>query len=268
MALTPLNHANQNVPVTATTRGRKTTANKPLLSISKEIIDHLTGSDVRSEVRDQTAARKLLLTHGLNLPVACNVIKQTAHALLEFSVTAALGATHVDILRAIAILLIEAEQNLDAAKLIEKVTSLIQGPITQLEEKAAKIAELTEAHKTALESAATELRGNLSNSSESIEKAVLNAATASQDHPTATHPEGTRTYASAVRTNAPPTLTKILARSDAQARQILIDRRSFGEIDTLRGLTEAELVAKAKLTLELVEKDGVVIPPGLTFRSA
>ena len=42
-----------------------------------------------------------------------------------------------------------------------------------------------------------------------------------------------------------------------QARQILIDRRSYGEIDTLRGLTEAELVAKAKLTLELVEKDGV-----------
>ncbi|KAG1794808.1 uncharacterized protein HD556DRAFT_1236238, partial [Suillus plorans] len=96
----------------------------------------------------------------------------------------------------------------------------------------------------------------------------MNATTASLDHPKVKSPEGTRTYAHAARTNAPPPLTKILARSEAQARQILIDRRSFGEIDTLRGLTEAELVAKAKLTLELVEKDGVPIPQGLTFQSA
>ncbi|KAG1767210.1 hypothetical protein EDD22DRAFT_773389 [Suillus occidentalis] len=36
----------------------------------------------------------------------------------------------------------------------------------------------------------------------------------------------------------------------------------------LRGLTEAELVAKAKLILKLVEKDRIVIPLGLTFQSA
>lgn len=254
--------------VTPTTRGRKTTASKPLLSKSKEIENHLTDLDVRSEIKTSIAAKKLLLSHGLDLPIACNAIKQIAHALLEYSITAEVGATHVDILRSMAILLIEAEKNLDAANLIEKFTALIQGPIAQLEEKATRIEEATTTQIEALENAAKELRGTLSNSSESIEKAVQNVTKASQDMPKATHPEGMQTYANAVKTNAPPPLTKLLARGEAQARQILLDRRSYGEIDTLRGLTEAELVAKAKLTLELVEKDGFTIHQGLTFQSA
>ncbi|KAG2128238.1 hypothetical protein DEU56DRAFT_714620, partial [Suillus clintonianus] len=77
-----------------------------------------------------------------------------------------------------------------------------------------------------------------------------------------------QSYANAVRTNISPPLSKLLARNEAQAKQILIDRRSYGEIDTLRELTEAELVTKAKLAIELVEKDGVTIPSGLSFQSA
>jgi len=130
---------------------------------------------------------------------------------------------HADILHAIAILLIEAEKNLDAANLIEKVSALIQGPIAQLEKKATRIEEATVAHKIALESAATELHGNLFNSSESIEKVVLNANKVSQDMPKVTQSEGMRTYANAAKSNAPPPLTKLLACSEAQARQILLD---------------------------------------------
>ncbi|KAG2113978.1 hypothetical protein DEU56DRAFT_919656 [Suillus clintonianus] len=171
-----------------------------------------------------------------------------------------------------AIVLIEAEQNLDMAKLIEKIDALIQGPIAQLEEKAEEIAEATEMHKNALESAVSELRGNLHISSESIEKIVTNATRASQIEnqiePRAERPNGSQSYASVVRNEAPPQLTKILARSEAQAKQILIDKRTYGEVDSLRGLTEAELVAKAKLTIELVERDGTAIPPNIDFCSA
>jgi hypothetical protein len=208
-----LQATNQSViaTVTPTTRGRKTTASKPLLSKSKEIENHLTDLDIRSEIKNSISAKKLLLSHRLDLPIACNAIKEIAHTLLEYSITAEVGATHVDILRSMAILLIEAEKNLDAANLIEKFTNLIQGPITQLEEKAMRIEEATATHKEALENAAKELRGTLSNSSENIEKAILNVTKASQDMPKVTQPEGMHSYANAVKTNAPPPLTKLLA---------------------------------------------------------
>ncbi|KAG2343927.1 hypothetical protein BDR05DRAFT_999472 [Suillus weaverae] len=167
-----------------------------------------------------------------------------------------------------AILLIEAKKNLDTANLIEKVSALIQGPLAQLEEKATRIEEATASHKEALENATKELHGTLSSTSENIKKAILNVTKVSQDMPKATQPEGMHTYVNAVKTNVPPPLTRLLARGEAQARQILLDRHLYGEIDTLRGLTEAEPVAKAKLTLELIEKDGLTIPQGLTFQSA
>jgi hypothetical protein len=61
-----LQATNQSVIATAapTTRGRKTTASKPLLSKSKEIENHLTDLDIRSEIKNSVSAKKLLLSHG------------------------------------------------------------------------------------------------------------------------------------------------------------------------------------------------------------
>jgi len=249
------------------------TANKPLLTASKSIEEHLKASDIRTDVKDSITAKKLLLSHGLVLPTACNAIKQVAQALLEFSIAAILGATHSEILRAMAILLLEAEQNLDATILIDKITSLIEGPLALLEDKAEAIAEITETHKAALESAVLEVRDQLYNSSEGIERAVINASlipTQQRDPDTMTvkQPEGLHTYANAVRANAPPLLTKILARSEAQTRQILIDRRSLDQLTPLKALTEAELVAKATITIELLRKEGKEVPQDLSFLSA
>jgi len=228
MALTPLN----NTTSTTARTGRKTTASKPLLLPSKTIEEHVTAADTRTDMKDSTTAKKLLLSHGLTLPTACNAIKQVAHALLEFSITAVLGATHSEILRAMAILLLEAEQNLDAAKLIDKITELLEGPIALLEDKAELIVATMESHKAALESAVLEVRDQLCTSSEGIERAVVNATLAStqqnnEREPNASGPEGPRTYANAVKSNTPPALMKILARSEAQTRQILIDRHSW-----------------------------------------
>ena len=143
------------------------------------------------------------------LPITCNAIKQVAHTLLEFSITTILGATHSEILQAMAILLLEAEQNLNAAKLINKITELLEGPIALLEDKAELIAATTESHEAALESAMLEVRDQLYTSSEGIERAVVNATMAStqQDNEWALNvsvPEGPHTYANTVKSNTPP----------------------------------------------------------------
>jgi hypothetical protein len=94
MALTPLNNnATSNTTSAVTRPGRKTTASKPILATSKTIEEHLAGEDIRTDMKDSISAKKLLLSHGLILPTACNAIKQIAHALMEFSISAALGAT-------------------------------------------------------------------------------------------------------------------------------------------------------------------------------
>jgi hypothetical protein len=48
---------------------RKTTANKPLLSISKSNEDHALGTGIRTDVNSINSARKILATHGLILPM-------------------------------------------------------------------------------------------------------------------------------------------------------------------------------------------------------
>ncbi|KAG2065429.1 hypothetical protein BDR04DRAFT_1161481 [Suillus decipiens] len=179
-----LQATNQSVTaiVTPTTRGQKTTASKPLLSKSKEIENHLTDLDIRSEIKNSASAKKLLLSHSLDLPIACNTIRQIAHAMLEYSITVEVGATHIDILWSMAILLIEAEKNLDMANLIEKFAALIQGPIVQLEEKATRIEEATVTHKETLENAAKELCDQLADMAGITEVAHIKAA-ARYTHP-------------------------------------------------------------------------------------
>lgn len=53
---------------------------------------------------------------------------------------------------------------------------------------------------------------------------------------------------------------KALAKSEAQARQILIDRRSPLFANSLKDLTEAQLVAKATMAIEIMSKDNPEVP--------
>ncbi|KAG2153358.1 hypothetical protein DEU56DRAFT_726959 [Suillus clintonianus] len=113
-----------------------------------------------------------------------------------------------------------------------------------------------------------------SNISVSVDELVKAAKCANQDNlrsqapmalPGSNRPQS---YAAVVKANPPLILTKALAKSEAHARQILIDRRSPLYSNTLRDLTEAQLVAKATLAIELMTKDDNNIPEGMVFLSA
>ncbi|KIK48981.1 hypothetical protein CY34DRAFT_70746 [Suillus luteus UH-Slu-Lm8-n1] len=53
-----------------------------------------------------------------------------------------------------------------------------------------------------------------------------------------------------------------------RTRQILIDRRSPVHTNSLRKLTEAQLVKKASLAIELMEKENIQLPIEIMFISA
>ncbi|KAG2072174.1 hypothetical protein BDR04DRAFT_1014175 [Suillus decipiens] len=77
-----------------------------------------------------------------------------------------------------------------------------------------------------------------------------------------------KTYASAAKTNILTALSKIIAKNEAQARQILIDRWSPIHVNSLHELTEAQLVVKATMAVELMAKMVEDTPKDLTFISA
>ncbi|KAG2127208.1 hypothetical protein DEU56DRAFT_742502, partial [Suillus clintonianus] len=123
-----------------------------------------------------------------------------------------------------------------------------------------------------MENTVKEVRSNIQESVEELVRAAKGASQVTSNQPHVcidnTGSNGPQTYAAAVKTNPPMILTKALAKSEAHARQILIDRRSPFYSNTLKDLTEAQLVAKATLAIELISKDDNNIPKDLVFLSA
>ncbi|KIK36749.1 hypothetical protein CY34DRAFT_109403, partial [Suillus luteus UH-Slu-Lm8-n1] len=203
---------NQTTLSSITRPNRKTTADKPLLSTSKTIEEHAKGTGIKTNITSLTAARKLLSTHGLTSPTAGNMLQSISAALFEFTITANLGATHSEILRAIAYLIYEVDKDIDTENIIAKIKALIGGPIALLDEKVDTFAETLDAHKTKLENTITEVRANLQTSTEGLGKVVENVTTTTANcrHSpnSAAGSDGPKTYATAVKTNIPPPLTK------------------------------------------------------------
>ncbi|KIK35979.1 hypothetical protein CY34DRAFT_781156, partial [Suillus luteus UH-Slu-Lm8-n1] len=258
--------------LTQTRKNRKTTASKALLSTSKTIEDHATGAGIKTDVNSLPTARKTLTTHGLNLPTAGNTLIAISAALFEFGAMANLGATHTDIIRALAYVIYEAQKDINIEHVTDKVKALLGGPVATLDEKVDQLEDVIVKHRREMEKTVTEVRENIQSSMVELVKAVKDASTHNthpHNAPTETQrSDGSRSYAAAARANTPPLLTKVLAKSEAQSRQILIDRRSPFHANSLKDLTEAQLVAKATLAIELLTKDEVATPQGLTFLSA
>jgi hypothetical protein len=80
--------------------------------------------------------------------------------------------------------------------------------------------------------------------------------------------QGSQSYASVTKMGMPPPLTRLLSCSEAQAHQILINKRSLQAMNELQELTEAQLTAKAELALELMSKAGTTLPDNISFLSA
>ncbi|KAG1731747.1 hypothetical protein EDB19DRAFT_1912340 [Suillus lakei] len=205
--------------------------------------------------------------------MAGTMLMQIVTAIFEFSALAGLGSTHAEILRAIAMVLYDAERTMDMTNIINKIKTLIGSPLTIMVEKAGELVQSTDKHKEALKEAVKEVHTNLSESLEGIDKATKSATQAIQNHTNAEAvcigSEGPRSYTVAVRASIPGPLTKLLSHNKGQTRQILIDRRSlFMPKDTTTQLTEAQLVTKAKLAIEMMNKDDIPMPDNLTFVSA
>ncbi|KAG1832875.1 hypothetical protein DFJ58DRAFT_750333 [Suillus subalutaceus] len=235
----PPNDPTSSSTLTQTSRiNRKTTANKPLLSTSKSIEDHAT--------------EKRSIHTALNLPTAGNILLAISTALFEFSASANLGATHTDIIRAFAFITHEVQKNINAEEIIEKVGALMGGPVATLDEKVEAFEEVLEKYKSEMEKVITEVRTNFQTSTEELVKAAKSASTSvpqsGQTTDTTSGSNGPRSYAEAAKTNPSPILTKVLARSE--------------------DLTEAQLVAKAALAIELLTKDNEDTPTNLAFLSA
>jgi hypothetical protein len=101
------------------------------------------------------------------LPMAGKALKDIAAAMFELSISAVnLGVTNAEILRALAIILHEAEQATDMVKVIDRIEALINGPIALLDEKVDVLADIASTHKTSMDKVVTEVRTQLNNSSE------------------------------------------------------------------------------------------------------
>jgi hypothetical protein len=260
-------------PAVSNAQLRKTTANKPLLTTSKTIEEHIEGMGLRMDVTNITTAKKLLATHRLVLPTAGTMLKQVALAIFEFGISAGLGSTHAEILRVIAMTLHKAERTMDMTNIISKIETFIGSPLTIMVEKAEELENLMDKHKEALEQVVKEVCTNLNDSLKGIDKATKNAANAIQSNSNIGSiprgSEGPRSYVSVAKSTMPSSLTKLLSRSDGQTRQIFIDRRSLLMLkDATAQLTEAQLVSKAKLAIEMMAKDNTPTPDDLVFISA
>jgi hypothetical protein len=252
------NPTNSTAATPPTRLNQKTTADKPLLSTSKTINEHILGEGMKTDVTNTPAARKLLMTHGLILLSAGNMLEAILVALFEFSIMANLGAMHTDIIRALALMIHDVNSDLDTENVISTIKTFLGGPIATLDKKVDQFEDTVKAHKETTEKTIEEVCNKLDESTEKLGKMVekVEALTANcmQTANGVKGSDGPKTYASAAKTNIPTALSKIIAKNEAQARQILIDRRSPIHVNSLRELTEAQLVAKATMAVELMAK--------------
>jgi hypothetical protein len=179
---------------------------------------------------------------------------------------------HTDIIRVLALMIHDVNSDLDTENVISTIKTFLGGPITTLDEKVDQFEDAVKAHKETTEKMIEEVCNKLDESTEKLGKIVekVEALTANcmQTGNEVKGSDRPKTYASAAKTNIPTALSKIIAKNKAQARQILIDRRSPIHVNSLCELTEAQLVAKATMAVELMVKTVEDTPKDLTFISA
>ncbi|KAG2739613.1 hypothetical protein P692DRAFT_201873047 [Suillus brevipes Sb2] len=158
----------------------------------------------------------------------------------------------------------EVEQTINTNQLVEKITALMGGPIATLDKKVEALSEFTDKQTTALDKAMNEVREHITESSNGLEKAIEGAIQAKKTET----PSGPLSYASVTKTGMPTPLTRLLSCSEAQARQILISKRFITGVNTLRDLTEVQLVAKAEIAIELLKNSGMALLTNMAVLSA
>ncbi|KAG1770262.1 hypothetical protein EDD22DRAFT_867048 [Suillus occidentalis] len=170
---------------------------------------------------------------------------------------------HTDILRALAFMIYKMGMEIDSENVLAKIKTLIGGPIALL----ATLAETLDAHNATLENTITEVRDNINSSAEGLGKAVENAAATAnaqrQFHSNGSGSDGPKTSAMAAKTNIPSLIKGAKCEQD---RYSLIGAHRY--TPTPCASSQAQLVKKASLPIELMEKEDIELPIEIIFISA
>ncbi|KAG2739819.1 hypothetical protein P692DRAFT_20754869, partial [Suillus brevipes Sb2] len=151
-------------------------ADKPLLSTSRSIQDHISGTGTKTDVINLNTARKLLSTHGLIMPTAGNMLK--------------------------ALIIQEVDMETNTENIIEKVKALIGGPIVTLDEKVETLTETIDAQQKTLESM-TEVCTNLKSSVEDLGKIAGYMKSTMPQRASDERSDRPQTFADTAKTNIP-----------------------------------------------------------------
>jgi hypothetical protein len=242
----------------ATCGSQLQTTAKTLFAPSKMLEEHIAGMGTRTDITIIISARKQLSTNGMIVSTAGSTVKHLIGAIFEMSLVPTLRTTHSESLRAIAI--------------IDRLDALLEGMVVTLNKNIDSFASLTSKQAATLQKTTLKVSKQLENSTAELGKAVehtthtpgnmqMNAQNSSGS-------QGSQSYASVTKTGIPPPLTKLLSHSEAQACQILIEKRSLQATNELKELTEVQLTTKAELTLKLMSKAGTTLPDNISFLSA
>jgi hypothetical protein len=158
-----------------TTKGtRKTMTNKPLLTSSKSLEEHIAGAGTRTDITNLSTARKILSTHGLVLLASASSMKHVIQAIFKLSLTVNSRATFTEILRALGIILHEIDQSIDVNNLINKINLLVGGPLVTLNEVVETLEMTAKSQTLELVETVTKVSDQIQISTKNLEKTMEN----------------------------------------------------------------------------------------------
>ncbi|KAG1828668.1 hypothetical protein EV424DRAFT_1536412 [Suillus variegatus] len=262
----PVDNQDEPAPMRASSRNKENVLLRPT---NRSIPELISNPATPSKVIDAATARAELVSKGMLIPAAGATINDLVNALFEFTISTP-GVTQLqrDMLRAIAILLGKADHEQKAKKIAETTSFHMTGTIERLE----KAVDSHEGKITALDSFINEVRDSIDSAMSRLEKAVENTTSNATESQSTQRVEQNgdpgKSYAKALQARLPKPDSSTLARSEAQTRQILIDRKSMDVTSGLKDLTEAELVRKANQALEGMKATGKEVPQDALFTSA
>ena len=220
-----------------------------------------------STVHDEKTAKEYLERKGLVITGEEYSPASLSMALLHLSQTTALSKVVVDGLRATALILESLSTKSTADRVAEAITNLIQPATEQLALTMADLRRTTEdlrGSAVSITRTADEFTDTTASSLQYLTDAAADATAAASEineavknqappNPTPPTPPFSYTYAAA-GAHLPLVHASTLARGDARAQQVLIDRAPGTNHNGLEELTEKELTEKARVALEQMDQ--------------
>lgn len=205
----PANEIDDPAPLRISPRNKE---NMLLRPTNRSIPELINNPATPSKVTDAKTARAELVSKGMLIPAAGATIEDLINALFEFTINTP-GVTQLqrDMLRAITILLGQADHEQKAKKIAETTSFHMVGAIKRLE----KAADSHDGKIKALDSFVNEVRDSIDGAMARLEKAIENTCTNVDENATAERTaqseEQGRSYAKVTQARLPKPDSSTLA---------------------------------------------------------